>query len=196
MTGENLPGPSGVYSPMHASTPMLDAIDVTGSDPRDDDGPSIQVDTDDFTSFYRHTYPTVARALAYTLGDTGLAAEAADEAMARAFARWSTVHTYENPGGWVYRVGLNWARSVHRRAARRLPLRDRPVVVQPPVADPAIAEALRSLDTKLRAVVVCRLLLDWSVDETAAALDVKPGTVKSRLHHALRSLESTLGHLR
>ena len=56
--------------------------------------------------------------------------------------------------------------------------------------------ALRRLDVKLRSVVVCRLLLDWSVDETADALRIKPGTVKSRLHRALAMLERSLGHMR
>jgi RNA polymerase sigma-70 factor (ECF subfamily) len=116
--------------------------------------------------------------------------------MARAYARWTTVQTYDNPSGWVYRVALNWARSVHRRAVRKLPLRGRDEVVQPPVPDPAIAKALADLDVRLRAVVVCRCLLDWSVDETAHALGIKPGTVKSRLHRALAILESALGHLR
>src|SRR5262249_28144661 len=125
-----------------------------------------------------------------------LAGDATDEAMARAFARWSKIRDYDNPGGWVYHVGLNWARSVHRRAARRLPFRARNEVVQPPVADPAIARALADLDVPLRAVVVCRLLLDWSVDDTAHALGIKPGTVKSRLHRALSLLESSLEHLR
>ena len=67
---------------------------------------------------------------------------------------------------------------------------------EPPISDPAIADALRRLDVKLRSVVVCRLLLDWSVEETAAALRIKPGTVKSRLHRALASLERSLGHMR
>jgi RNA polymerase sigma-70 factor (ECF subfamily) len=48
----------------------------------------------------------------------------------------------------------------------------------------------------LRSVVVCRLLLDWSVAETAAAIGVRPGTVQSRLHRALRTLEADLDHLR
>jgi DNA-directed RNA polymerase specialized sigma24 family protein len=150
----------------------------------------------DFATFYEREYAAVAGALAYTLGDTALGREAADEAMARAFARWSSIREYDNPGGWVYRVGLNWARSVHRRAIRRLPLRGRDEVSQPPVADPAIAQALADLDVPLRAVVVCRLLLDWSVDDTAHALGVRPGTVKSRLHRALGLLETALGHLR
>jgi RNA polymerase sigma factor (sigma-70 family) len=150
----------------------------------------------DFSTFYERDYPAVARALAYTLGDVQLAADATDEAMARAFAHWSSIRDYENPGGWVYRVGLNWARSVHRRAMRRLPVRGRDTVTQPPVADPTIAQALAELDVPLRAVVVCRLLLDWSVDDTAHALGVRPGTVKSRLHRALAILEAKLEHLR
>jgi DNA-directed RNA polymerase specialized sigma24 family protein len=150
----------------------------------------------DFTTFYDRDYGGVARALAYTLGDTALAAEATDEAMARAFARWSAVRDYDNPSGWVYRVGLNWARSVHRRAMRKLPIRARDEVTQPPIPDPAIACALAALDVRLRSVVVCRCLLDWSVDDTAHALGIKPGTVKSRLHRALALLETSLGHLR
>lgn len=149
----------------------------------------------DFADFYRTSYDPVAKALAYALGDVDLGAEAADEAMSRAYARWSKVADYDNPAGWVYRVGLNWARSVHRRLARRLPFIDRDVV-EPPCPDPEIAAALRRLDARHRDVVVCRLLLDWSVDETAAALDLAPGTVKSRLHHALRRLAVDLSHLR
>jgi DNA-directed RNA polymerase specialized sigma24 family protein len=44
--------------------------------------------------------------------------------------------------------------------------------------------------------VVCRLLLDWSVAETATALGVRPATVRSRLHRALQKLHVTLEHLR
>ena len=155
----------------------------------------VAVGTADFASFYRQHYPPVARALAYALGDVDLGGEAADEAMARAYAHWSKIAGYDNPGGWVYRVGLNWARSVHRKLGRSLPFRPQ-TTVEPPVSDPAVAEALRRLDDKHRDVVVCRLLLDWSVEDTAAALQLRPGTVKSRLHHALRRLEADLSHMR
>jgi RNA polymerase sigma-70 factor (ECF subfamily) len=69
-------------------------------------------------------------------------------------------------------------------------------VVEPPtVTDPAIHHALSELDISLRAVVVCRFLFDWSTDTTADALNIRPGTVKSRLHRALRLLEGKLAHL-
>jgi len=156
----------------------------------------LVVETQTFSSFYRQSWQPVARGLALTLGDTDLAIEATDEAMARAYPRWATLQAYDNPAGWVYRVGLNWARSHHRRIARMIPFRHHDTAELGPVTDPAVAEALLRLPIGQRSVVVCRLLLDWSVDETAGALDISPGTVKSRLHRALQTLESTLSHLR
>ena len=44
-----------------------------------------------FTSFYSANRAGVAKALTLTLGDRELAAEAADEAMARAYQRWGHV---------------------------------------------------------------------------------------------------------
>lgn len=150
----------------------------------------------EFSEFYRSHWQPIARGLAVTLGDRDLAAEATDEAMARAFPRWTTLRTYDNPAGWVYRVGLNWARSYHRRIARMIPFVHHDTVDLDPVADPAIRDALMSLGVHHRSVVVCRLLLDWSVDETAAALEINAGTVKSRLHRALSILESKLADQR
>lgn len=164
-------------------------------EPADAAAPPSDPDTT-FAAFYRDAWDQVARGLAATIGDRGLATEATDEAMARAYERWATVSRYDFPAGWVYRVGLNWARSHHRRLARALPLRREEPAELGAVADPAVRAALLDLPVKLRAVVVCRLLLDWSVDETADALHIPPGTVKSRLSRALHTLEATLGHLR
>lgn len=148
----------------------------------------------DFTVFYSRAYRKIAAALSSTLRDQALGTEAADEAMARCYARWATVGTYDNPEGWVYRVGLNWALSWHRKLVRHRTL-PAPEPVQPSMpVDPQIEKALADLDMRLRSVVVCRILLDWSTDETAAVLRLKPGTVKSRLHRGLGRLAETLSH--
>lgn len=157
----------------------------------------VHVDVDarpDFVAFYDASYRRLASALSSTLGDRDLGREAADEGMARAYAHWGSVSHYDNPAGWVYRVGLNWALSVRRKLARRHSLTppDRHHDALP--ADPQIAEALGKLDLRLRTVVVCRILLDWSTDDTAAALQIKPGTVKSRLHRGLSRLQDLLAH--
>jgi DNA-directed RNA polymerase specialized sigma24 family protein len=198
----NPAGGSGVYRAMQTQLPVHDppVAYATPPDPVPMEPPLHEIDLTvvnidpprDFEAFYREGYADIARALTATLGDFDLAQEATDEAMVRAYVRWEKIRSYDNPGGWVYRVGLNWARSTRRRLTRALPFHERRVV-DPPASDPAHAAALRDLDISLRAVVVCRLLLDWSVDETAAALRLKPGTVKSRLHRALAQLEQTLG---
>ena len=134
-----------------------------------------------------------------TLGDTDLAADSVDEAMARAYQRWSSVSRMDNPAGRVYSVGLNLARSRIRRLTRRRRLAvDAPArnVPEPDVIEPAILRALQALPVDHRSVVVCRLLLGWSEAETAAALDIRPGTVKSRLHRATTTLATQLSHLR
>jgi DNA-directed RNA polymerase specialized sigma24 family protein len=159
-------------------------------------GDDVRGPEDGFSAFYRDAWPGVARALSVALGDRDLAVEATDEAMARAYPRWRKLSCYDNPGAWVYRVGLNWALSYRRRLARRPPPEGRSDAELPPVVDPAVHAALMDLPVGQRSVVVCRLLLDWSVDDTALALGVRPGTVQSRLHRALRSLHAALDHLR
>lgn len=147
--------------------------------------------THTFDAFYANTYHDVARALSVTLGDPGWGREATDEAMTRAYDRWSDVSTYDNPAGWVYRVGLNWARSWHRKLNRRLPWSSDPVTM-PETHDTSLDAALADLDVKYRSVVVCRYLLDWSTEETARALDLPTGTVKSRLSTGLAQLRAQL----
>lgn len=64
------------------------------------------------------------------------------------------------------------------------------------VADPSLARALAQLDFDQRTVVVLRFHLDWSTDQIATALEIPPGTVKSRLHRGLRRLETLLKETR
>ena len=152
----------------------------------------------DFDSFYAEAREAVARAVTITTGDRDLSVEAVDEAMARAYQRWSHVSRLENPGGWVYRVALNWATSVLRRRHRPWPFGGSAErsVEQPSMPEPDVMRALAELEVRQRAVVVCRYVLGWSEAETAAALSISAGTVKSRLHRANRQLSSRLAHLR
>lgn len=146
-----------------------------------------------FPDFYRVHHQPIFRALAGTLGDADLAREATDEAMTRAFQRWSKVAEYDNPPGWVYRVGLNWALSRLRKKKRER-LSDAPPDrgITEAFGDPDVEAALMALPVESRSLVVLRHLLDWSYDEIAAALDIPVGTAKSRLHRILNELRKTL----
>lgn len=180
--------------PVKGAFAIAEGVDITGHVVGAEARPATEGDTLGFAVFYTAHHATVARALALTLGDSELGVEAADEAMTRAYQRWATVQHYGNPAGWVYRVGLNWARSFLRKRRRTTtsPYLDEQAVDDPQPGDPRLARALAELDPKHRAVVVLRYYLDWSVDQTAEALDIPPGTVKSRLHRALNQLESVL----
>ena len=149
----------------------------------------------EFEAFYRAHADPLRRALAVTLGDAHIAGEAVDEAMTRALARWRQVGRLESPAGWVYRVGLNWSISRWRRVRREAPLGDTHADLSVGGPDPlaaSVTSALRTLPIDQRAVVVCRALLELSTAETAAALGVPLGTVKSRLARGLAVLRAAV----
>jgi RNA polymerase sigma factor (sigma-70 family) len=160
-----------------------------------DDGVVIPDPGRTFDEFYERARPELARALSLALGDVDLGVEAVDEAMARAYERWPSVGRLDRPEGWVYRVAMNWSLSVLRRRRRSQHRLYDPSAEVVAIADPDLQAALRELDVKHRTVIVCRHLLGWSVAETAAALKVREGTVKSRLHRAHRILHARLRHL-
>ncbi len=146
----------------------------------------------DFDTFFRQEADGVFRALAATLRDRDLAEEAAAEAMTRTYQHWRRVRRYDNPAGWAYRVGLNWARSRLRRRDVTRRLRPPDPERAPEPFDDQLHEALLRLEIDQRAVVVLRYLYDWSQEQIAEALDLPVGTVKSRLGRAVARLRETL----
>jgi RNA polymerase sigma-70 factor (ECF subfamily) len=177
---------------MYASAALDAARPMTGEPPPVVVAESAPVFA--FETFYREVRPTIGRALALALGDADIAAEATDEAMTRAYERWSTVGTLDRPEAWVYRVASNWALSIFRRRKLSLHKLYTPAAVDATTAaiDPSVHAAVAALDVKHRSVVVCRHLLGWTVAETAEALGINEGTVKSRLHRANQMLRVRL----
>lgn len=147
-------------------------------------------DEDGFVEFWQTSREPIRRALVATLGDAILAGEAVDEAMVRAFQRWSRVETLADPAGWVFRVGYNWATSWRRKLKRRptCPIESLERPVDDPTVDVDLSRALWRLPEQQRVVVVLRYYLDWPVPRINAVLGWPEGTAKSRLHRALASL--------
>ena len=104
---------------------------------------------------------------------------------------------------WLYRIVVNISlKELRRRDHRSLPLEEADDL---PSLDPLpdlIAEesevrksiwtAIQALSPKQRAAVVLRYYHGFSEAEMAVALGCRRGTVKSRLHSALRRLEPLL----
>lgn len=105
---------------------------------------------------------------------------------------------------WLYRIVVNISlKDLRRRHHRSLPLEetaaDLPSSDSPPdiIAEEsefrsAIWSAVQSLSPKQRAAVVLRYYHGFGEAEMAVVLDCRRGTVKSRLHSALRRLEALL----
>lgn len=101
---------------------------------------------------------------------------------------------------WFYRVILNTGRDHGRRRKTRAGLEERLQSVAPrssveaPAgpADPALREALAHLPAELRECVALRFFADLALEEIANAQEVPVGTVKSRLHTAMKRLRSAL----
>lgn len=162
--------------------------------PASSDEETTPPDAGAFEDFYTSHRSRLYRALTMALRDRELAVEATDEAMTRAYERWDDVRTYGNPGGWVYRVAMNWATSRLRKLRHESSgePQDRGAE-DTDVTDPKLLTAIQTLSLDHRSVIVMRFFLDWSTEDMAIALDVPPGTVKSRLSRALASLSATLG---
>jgi RNA polymerase sigma factor (sigma-70 family) len=148
----------------------------------------------DFEPWYRREYPRVLATLVLVTGNSDLGRDAADEAFARALARWSTVSRMTSPAGWTYRVALNLARRSARRAAaeRRLLRLTQPR--QPELPGPAVElwQVVRELPRRQREVVVLRHVLDLREREIAEALGIRRSSVSRSLAAAHQTLRDWL----
>lgn len=141
------------------------------------------------------------------LGTPHDAADVVQETFLRAYSRLPDLRG-PTVRAWLFRVALNCAHDVQRRAIRRpaQPLEDAEgnvVELPDPALGPeasalarervaAIRHALALLPPDFRAAVVLRDVNDLSYEEMAEALRIPVGTVKSRLSRARAMLATSL----
>jgi RNA polymerase sigma-70 factor, ECF subfamily len=102
---------------------------------------------------------------------------------------------------WLLRITANEARNRSRASGRRERLALRAAAASPGEAAPSpeetavaseqrqqLLDGLEQLPEQARLVLECRYLLELSEQETAAALGVRRGTIKSRTARALERL--------
>lgn len=153
---------------------------------------------DEFAAFCRIELPRLVGAIGLYCGDAHVAEEIAQEALARVWRKWRTVSAARAPGAYAQRTAINLANSYYRRkrAERRAAAMLTPpsVVVDADVGDRLVVRrALADLSQRQRAVLVLRYYLGYTVDETAAALGLAPGTVMSNSMRGLERMRRSLG---
>src|SRR5712692_3248778 len=148
-------------------------------------------------------YQQIAFRTAYLITSSAAEAEdAAQDGFMKAHRALASFHTGADPRPWLLRIVANEARNRVRSTGRRhqLELRlaegSRPGGAAPSPEAAALAaedrRRLLSLVNELsdedKRVIASRYFLELSSEETAAALGIPEGTVKSRLSRALSRL--------
>jgi RNA polymerase sigma factor (sigma-70 family) len=151
-------------------------------------------------------YTDMAFRTAYLVtGSAADAEEAVQDAFVKAHRALGRFRAEAPLRPWLLRIVGNEARNRRRAAGRRATLElraarlevggaspDPETAVAAAAARQALLRALDALSEEQRDVVTCRYLLQLSSDETAAALAIPEGTVKSRLARALDRLRELL----
>jgi RNA polymerase sigma-70 factor (ECF subfamily) len=138
------------------------------------------------------------------LGSRTEAEDVTHDAALTAWRRFGDLRDPERFEAWFGRILVNACRD-RLRARRRLPVSiadpGRREAASNAVGDPteriahrqALAQAVRSLSPEHREVLALRFYADLTVEQIAARTGLRAGTVKSRLHYALRDLRAAYG---
>ena len=123
------------------------------------------------------------------------AEDIASETLIRAYAHWRKIGDEPWREGWVVRVATNLALDVARSRTRMTDatIADRGREDDDVAVRLALVEAMARLPKRQREVVALRHLAGLSEAETAAALRVSAGSVKTHLSRGLASLRSRMG---
>ena len=163
-------------------------------------------DLDAFEQFFERHRTLIYRTAYGLTGDHGAAEEILQDTFVRAYRHRASLRADVSPVPWLHRVALNLCYS--RLGRRRLPagpigpaevatLRDGSVEpaewAEREELRQAVRDGIAALPPKHQSVVVLYYLHGLSLQETATALGIRLGTVKSRLHYALETLRLRLG---
>ncbi len=147
----------------------------------------------------------IYRTAARILGEKSRAEDVAQEVYLQA---WKSFHRFEpgtNCRAWLYKILFHCVNH-HRRKWFRFPLLKEaeefletnltaPEPVPENLSDADILEALDSLPTDFRAVVLLVDLEEFAYKEAAEILDVPIGTVMSRLNRGRKQLREQLSEV-
>ena len=159
--------------------------------------------TDGIAAAHRAHRPWLLRRCRALLGDAGAAEDAVQETFLRA---WAACRTFDPAAGptlatWLGTIARNVAVDALRARAVRPRLAVEAVEEEraddTPAVDAALQrmvllDALGGISAEHRGVVFLAVVRDQPYADVAAALDIPVGTVKSRVHHALRGMRRTL----
>lgn len=195
---------SGVWRDVHEVRPLEEFFPnplnlLTGWRPYRDEVDLLEFEKGhvlSFEEFFAKESSAVYRAVYFYTGDRELSEDAAQEAFARAYSRWSSLERESWAAGWVFRTALNVAK---RRLKREWLLQKRISSTRtvrhnsPPSGDRVLlVDALRQLPERQREAVVLFYLVDLPISDVALMMGITQGAVKAHLSQARPKLRHVL----
>ncbi|WP_314222445.1 SigE family RNA polymerase sigma factor [Streptomyces zaehneri] len=160
-----------------------------------DDAASVE-----FHAFFDRHYAELSRLAHLLTGEADAADDLAADALLALWNRWDRVRAADHPVAYARGVVANLARTRIRSAVRerrRIALfwsQREEKTENPDIAGVVdVQSALRRLPFRKRACVVLRHAFDLSEKDTALALGVSVGTVKSQTSKGMAELQKLLG---
>ncbi|MFK8844335.1 SigE family RNA polymerase sigma factor [Streptomyces sp. Ac-502] len=164
------------------------------------DAPGTAEASAEFHAFFERHHAELARLAHLLTGETDAADDLAADALLALWHRWDRVRGAEHPVAYARGVVANMARGRIRstvRERRRIALfwSQRPERSDGPdvAAVVDVRQALERLPFRKRACVVLRHAFDLSERDTARALGISVGTVKSQTSRGMAELQRHLG---
>lgn len=151
----------------------------------------------DFEGLVEAEHGPLYGALCLITRDRAEAEDVMQEAFLKVWERWDHVREMANPTGYLYRTAMNLYRKrlrrasfVLRRSVRLTPPHDELGEVE---ARDAVVRALAALTPRQRMSVVLVDLLDYSSEEAAQLMRVRPSTVRVLVSQGRAALKRKAG---
>lgn len=154
---------------------------------------------EEFREFVSARYSSLLRTAYLLAGDWATAEDLLQTALTKTYLAWKRLGRIEAVEPYTRRVLVNtatswWRRRWHgERPTEVLPERAAPDQIEEQLERDALWRHVRELPVRQRAVLVLRFYEDLSEAQTAAMLNISPGTVKSQTSRALNTLRQRLG---
>lgn len=154
----------------------------------------------DFSAYMQARQASLMRTAYLLTGDRHTAEDLVQTAFAKLYLSWDKVRDQGSIDGYVRRILVNEHNSLWRRAWKRRELASETLPDRPHHdeydggAGRELWELVQTLPKKARAVVVLRYYEELSEAETADALGISVGTVKSQASRALATLRDRAPH--
>ena len=161
-------------------------------------GPRYSVE-EEFREFVAARSAALLRTAYLLAGDWATAEDLLQTALTKTYLAWKRLGEIEAVEPYARRVLINtatswWRRRWHgERPTEVLPERAAPDQIEEQLERDRLWRHVRTLPARQRAVLVLRFYEDMSEAQTAAMLNISPGTVKSQTSRALTTLRRRLG---